>query len=72
MVSKNVKLLRWSISLGFVSLVIAYFFINALNDLTGSWLKEHAIWIAIVTGILLVLFMTKGIISVKALYKKFT
>lgn len=62
------KLLKWSVTFGIISLITLFIFIYALHSLIGGWVGDNAMIIAIIAGILLVIFVATGTLSVRAMW----
>jgi len=69
---KKIRLLKWSVTFGIISLIVLFFFIFALRSLLSTYIEQYALLIAIITGILLVIFIAMGTLSIKSIIKKFT
>jgi len=70
MTKKSIKILGWQISFGVVSLAILVIFLLALRILVMDWFSEYVIPILIVSGVLLVIFILAGTLTIKTIFKK--
>ncbi len=68
---KGFRVLGWSISFGIFSLIALFIFFRAMSELYKDFFTENAMAIALVSGILVLMFIITGIITVKNLTKRF-
>ncbi len=68
--NKGIKILGWTISLGFVSLITVIIFTKAIGEVFGSWFSNNAMWIALISGIFVLIFVITGIIKIKSVLRK--
>lgn len=67
MANKNLKIIGITVSLTWVSLIVLAIFLKAISVLFDSWFYNHALWIAIISGVILFIFVVTGIISLRAM-----
>lgn len=64
------KLAKWSVTFGIISLFTLVIFIMALRTLFYDWFAQNALIIAIITGVATVIFVATGTLSIRALWAK--
>ncbi len=70
MIKRKIKLFGWSIGIGVIGLITIYFFLRSLNDLFGNYLSNNAFAILIISGIIILLLIIGGYMSIKRIWKK--
>lgn len=69
--AKKAKLgLAWKIGIGVVGLATVVVFTKSLITLFEDWFTANALIIAVVSGVLLALFLVTGVITVRQVKKK--
>lgn len=66
----SVKIWGWNISLGVISLVTLVIFVMALRVIFYKWFAEWAIWIAIISGIALIIFVSTGTLKIRSILNR--
>ena len=67
---KKLNVAGWTISLGIVSLVTLIIFIKAVGELFDDWFSTNVVWITIVSGVLVLIFLVTGIIKIKSIMNR--
>ncbi len=67
---KGLRILGWTISLGLVSLITVIVFTKAIGEIFGDWFSDNAMWIAIASGILVLIFIITGVLKIRSVVRK--
>jgi len=67
---KKIKLWKWSVSFGIISLITLIVFIMALRALLWQYFNDYATWIALISGSLLVIFISLGTLQINQIMSK--
>jgi hypothetical protein len=65
--AKQLKIVGITISITFIMFIALAIFIKSLGIVFDSWFAENALWIAIISGIIVLIGIITGTIAVKAL-----
>lgn len=61
------KIIGITVSITWIMTIALLFFINAMRVILGDWFNTHAVAIAIISGVILLVGIITGTISLKAL-----
>lgn len=70
MVNRKHKIIRWSVTFGILSLVALIIFVLSLKTLLMDTFSKYALWIALVSGVLLIIFIATGTLTMKSIFRK--
>jgi len=60
----------WTVSFGMISLITLIIFTKAIGELFGDWFADNAMWITIISGVLVLIFLVTGIIKIRSVIRK--
>ena len=67
MAKTNIALMGFTISITYIMFIALAFLIKSLGIIWGSWFAQHAVIIAIISGIVVLIGIITGMISLKAM-----
>lgn len=69
MANRKFKLMGWTISVTVAALITFIIFLESIRVLLGQWFTENAWWLAIISGLLLLVFIVSGAITIGAMIR---
>jgi len=72
MAKTNFALMGFTISITWIMFIASLFFIRSISILWDSWFSGNALVIAIVSGIVILIGIITGMITISSLTKKFS
>jgi len=64
------KIIGITVSISFIMVIALVLFIKAIGVLFNSWFSNNALWIAIATGIVLIIGLITGSIAIGSMISK--
>jgi len=66
----KIKIIGVTISLTWLSLITLVIFMKGLGVLLNTWFSNNALWITLISGVLVLIFVIIGVISIGTLSSK--
>lgn len=67
---KTISIWGWSITLSWLAFIILAVFIKSIDILFNDFFVKNALIVAIVSGILILVFVSTGIIALRTLFSR--